>query len=68
MRTKAETLAKVEIDARGKKQENLDAYVVLDTMADKLAELEVLTVNETLAQNTAHASPNTRPEASTGGE
>ena len=50
MRTKAETLAKVEIDARGNKQENLEAYVVLDTMADKLAELEVLTVNETLAK------------------
>ena len=68
MRTKAETLAKVEIDARGNKQENLQAYVVVDTLPDKLAELEVLTVNETLTQKTAHASPNTRPQASTGEE
>ena len=40
MRTNAETLAKVEIDARGNKQENLEAYVVVDTLADKLAEVE----------------------------
>ena len=59
MRTNAETLAKVEIDARGNKQENLEAYVVVDTLADKLAEVEVLTINETdrqltLLQTLAH--------------
>ena len=68
MRTKAETLAKVEIDARGNKQENLEAYVVVDTLADKLAEVEVLTVNEILAQQTAHVSPNTRSQATRGAE
>ena len=59
MRTKAETLGKVEIDARGNKQENLEAYVVVDTLADKLAEVEVLTVHLpnrqlTLLQTLAH--------------
>ena len=59
MRTNAETLVKVEIDARGNKQENLEAYVVVDTLADKLAEVEVLTINETdrqltLLQTLAH--------------
>ena len=68
MRAKAETLAKVEIDARGNEQENLEAYVVVDTLADKLAEVEVLTVNETLAQQTAHAYSNTRSQASRGAE
>ena len=28
----------------------MEAYVVVDTLADKLAEVEVLTINETLAK------------------
>ena len=35
----------------------MEAYVVVDTLADKLAEKEVLTLNETLAQIKAHACP-----------
>ena len=68
MRTNAETLAKLEIDTHGNKQLNLVAYVVVDTLADKLAEVEVLTVNETLSQQTAHAYSNTRSQARRGGE
>ena len=41
-------LAQVEIDARGNSQVSLEAYVLVDTLADKLAELKVLTPNETL--------------------
>ena len=68
MRTNADTLDKLEIDTHGNKQENLVAYVVVDTLADILAEVEVLTVNETLAQQTGHAYSNTRSQASRGGE
>ena len=44
------------------------AYVVVDTLADKLAEVEVLTVIETLAQQTALAYSSTRSQARRGGE
>ena len=41
---------------------------MVDTLADKLAEVEVLTLNETLAQSKAHACPHTRFQARRGGE
>ena len=58
----------VEIDARGNTHVSLQAYVLVDTLADKLAELEVLTLNETLAQMKAHACPHTNLQASRGGK
>ena len=45
------------MDARGNTQVSLDAYVLVDTLADKLAEMKVLTLNETLAQMKARLSP-----------
>ena len=44
----------------------MDSYVVDDALADKLAEVEVLTLNETLAQKTAH--PFSHSQASRGGK
>ena len=58
------TLAQLEIDARGNREENLKAYVVVDTLADKLAEVMVLTLNDRLAQKRAQACPQTRRRAS----
>ena len=46
----------------------MDSYVVVDALADKLAEVEVLTLNETLAQKTAHPSSHSRSQASRGGK
>ena len=42
------------------------AYVLVDTLADKLAEVEFLTLNETLARMKAHACPHTHLQASRG--
>ena len=51
-------LAQVEIDARGNTLVSLEAYVLVETLADKLAELKVLTPDETLAQKkSARLSP-----------
>ena len=61
-------LAQVEIDARGNTQVSLEAYVLVDTLADKLAELKVLTANETLAQIKARGFPHTHLQASRGGK
>ena len=66
--TPADTLAQVQIDARGKTQVSLEAYVMVDTLADKLAQVEVLTLNETLAQKKAHACPHNHLQVSRGGE
>ena len=52
-------LAQVEIDARGNTQVSLEAYVLVETLADKLAELKVLTPNETLAHIKARGCPHT---------
>ena len=46
----------------------MEAYVLVDTLADKLAEVEVLTLNETLAQKKAQACPHTGLQASRGVE
>ena len=46
----------------------MDSYIVVDALADKLAEVEVLTVNETLAQRTALSSSHSRSQASRGGK
>ena len=59
-------LALVEIDARGNTQVSLEAYVLVVTLADKLAELKVLTPNETLAQIKARGCPLTHLQASRG--
>ena len=61
-------LAQVEIDARGNTQVSLEAYVFVDTLADKLAQLKVLTPNETLAQIKARGCPHTHLKASRGGK
>ena len=66
--TQEDKLAQVDIDARGNTQVSLDAYVLVDTLADKLAEMKVLTLNETLAQIKAHACPHTHLQASRGGK
>ena len=57
-------LAQEEIDARGNTQVSLEAYVLVDTLADKLAELKFLTPNETLAQIKARGCPDTHLQAS----
>ena len=41
---------------------------MVDTLADKLAQVEVLTLNETLAQKKAHACPDNHLQVSRGGE
>ena len=61
-------LAQVEIDARGNTRVSLEAYVLVDTLADKLAELKVLTHNETLANIKARGCPQTHLQASRGGK
>ena len=61
-------LAQVEIDARGNAQVSLEAYVLVDTLADKLAELKVLPPNETLAHIKARGCPHTHLRASRGGK
>ena len=61
-------LAKVEIDARGNTQVSLEAYVLVDTLAEKLAELKVLPPNETLAHIKARGCPHTHLQASRGGK
>ena len=61
-------LAQVEIDARGNSQVSLEAYVLVDTLADKLAELKVLPPNETLAYIKARGCPHTHLQASRGGK
>ena len=66
--TQEDKLAQVDIDARGNTQVSLDAYVLVDTLADKLAELKVLTLNETLEQIKARDCPHTNLQASRGGE
>ena len=55
--TQVNTLAQVEIDARSNTQENLEAYVVVHRLADKLAEVKVLTLNETLARKELRLVP-----------
>ena len=61
-------LGQVEIDARGNTQVSLETYVLVDTLADKLAELKVLTPNETLAQIKVLGCPHTHLQASRGGK
>ena len=61
-------LAQVDIDARGNTQVSLEAYVLVDTLPDKLAELMVLTLNQTLAHIKARGCPHTHLQARRGGE
>ena len=61
-------VTQVEMLAPGNTQVSLKAYVLVDTLADKLKEAEVLTLSETLAQKKAHACPHTHLQASSGGE
>ena len=64
--TQKDKLPQAEIDARGNTQVSLEAYGLVDKLAEKLAELKVLTLNETLAQIKACACPHTHLQASTG--
>ena len=52
----------------GNTQVSLEAYVLVDTLADKLAELKVLPPNETLAHIKARGCPHTHLQASRGGK
>ena len=49
-------------------QVKVEARVVVDTLADKLAEVEVLTLSKKLGEKMAHTLHHTRLPASRGGE
>ena len=49
-------------------QVKVEARVVVDTLADKLAEVEVLTLSKKLGEKMAHTLHHTRLLASRGGE
>ena len=56
------------METLGNTQEKLQARVVVDTLADKVAEVEVLTLSKNLGKKIAYTLHHTGLQASRGGE